>query len=140
MDRHLYRYRQHHQLGAFAEARDWLKPHWDGLADLDGDARERVALALIAACPGLGNDWLARLEAGARACAQDAAVLAAVGSAYAERQLWGKARRLLEQAAAAPGLPSSTRRAAWRQLAALAREEEDEARAVQCEQAAAALD
>jgi HemY protein len=29
-------------------------------------------------------------------------VVAAVGCAFAERQLWGKARRLLEQAAARP--------------------------------------
>lgn len=128
------------QLGAFAQARDWLKPHWDGLADLDGDARERVALALIAACPGLDNDWLARLEGGARACAQDAAVLAAVGFAYAERQLWGKARALLEQAAGAAVLPAPTRRQAWRQLARLARDEADEARAVACEQQAAAVE
>ena len=42
----------------------------------------------------------------------------------AERQLWGKARRLLEQAAADAGLaPRAWRRRAWRQLAALAREE-----------------
>ena len=37
--------------------------------------------------------------------------------AFAERGLWGKARRLLEQAASAPGLSARTRRAAWRQLA-----------------------
>ena len=66
--------------------------------------------------------------------------VAAVGMVFAERQLWGKARRLLEQAAAAPGLPAHTRRLAWRELAALAREESDEARAVACERAAAAID
>ena len=70
----------------------------------------------------------------------EGAVVAAVGMVFAERQLWGKARRWLEQAAAAPGLPAHTRRLAWRELAALAREESDEARAVACERAAAAID
>ncbi len=60
--------------------------------------------------------------------------------AFAERQLWGKARRLLEQGAASPALPAATRRAAWRELARLAREEGDEVRAVECERAAAAID
>jgi HemY protein len=67
-------------------------------------------------------------------------VVAAVGMAFAERQLWGKARRLLEQAAASPSLPVRMRRIAWRELAALARGETDEAQALRCEQAAAALD
>jgi len=54
--------------------------------------------------------------------------------------LWGKARSLLEQAAAAPSLPARHRRAAWRQLASLARQESDETRAAACERAAAEVD
>jgi HemY protein len=128
------------QLEAFDDARQWLRPFWDRLAELAREDREQIALALIDARAGTGNDWLPRLEAAAQSFGHEHAVVAAVGMLFAERQLWGKARRLLEQAAAAPALPGRTRRAAWRELALLARNEADEARAVQCEQAAAAID
>ncbi len=128
------------QLGAADDARQWLRPFWDRLAELPREDRELVALALIDARGGIGNDWLARLESASQAFGHEAAVVAAVGMVYAERQLWGKARRLLEQAAAAPGLPARTRRAAWRQLTLLARQEGDEARALDCERSAAAID
>jgi HemY protein len=128
------------QLGALEDARHWLRPFWERLSELAREDREQVALALIEARAGMGADWLPRLESAAQAFGHESAVVAAVGMAYAERLLWGKARRLLEQAAAAPALPARTRRAAWRQLATLAREESDEARAVACEQGAAALD
>jgi len=95
---------------------------------------------LIDARSGIGVDWLPRLESAAQTLGHESAVVAAVGMVYAERRLWGKARRLLEQAAAAPTLQARTRRAAWRQLAVLAREEGDEARALDCERAAASLD
>ena len=128
------------QLDAADDARAWLRPFWERLAELAREDREQVALALIDARAGIASDWLPRLENAAQSFGHENAVVAAVGMAYAERRLWGKARRLLEQAAAAPGLPGSTRRAAWRQLAALAREESDESRALRCEQAAAAID
>ncbi|MDP1900066.1 MAG: heme biosynthesis HemY N-terminal domain-containing protein [Rubrivivax sp.] len=127
-------------LDAAEDGRAWLRPFWDRLAELAREDREQVALALIETRAGMGADWLPRLEAAAQAFGHEGAVVAAVGMGFAERQLWGKARRLLEQAAAAPGLPTRHRRTAWRQLAALARGEADEARAVHCEQAAAALD
>jgi HemY protein len=57
-----------------------------------------------------------------------------------ERQLWGKARRPLEQAATAGGLCAVARRRAWRSLAQLAQQEGDTLRAQQCERAAAAID
>lgn len=128
------------QLDACDDAQQWLRPFWERLSELSREDREAVALALVEARRGLAGEWLPRLESAAQAYGHEAAVVAAVGMAYAERQLWGKARRLLEQAAAAPGLPARTRRLAWRQLAALAREESDEARAVDCERAAAAID
>ena len=128
------------QIDAAEDARQWLRPFWDRLAELPREDREAVALALIEARRGIGGDWLPRLESAAQGYGHEGAVVAAVGMVFAERQLWGKARRLLEQAADAPGLTSRTRRAAWRQLAALAREESDEARAVECERAAAAID
>jgi HemY protein len=128
------------QVDANDDARQWLRPFWDRLAELSREDREQVALALVEARAGTGNDWLPRLEAAAQSFGHEHAVVAAVGMVFAERQLWGKARRLLEQAAAAPGLPGRTRRAALRQLAALAREEGDEARALRSEQSAAAID
>jgi HemY protein len=128
------------QLQSPEDARAWLRPFWDRLSAVAREDREQVALALIEARTGIGVDWLPRLEAAAQAFGHEGAVVAAVGMAYAERQLWGKARKLLEQAAAAPGLPARARRAAWRQLATLARHEADDVRAAQCDQAAAALD
>jgi HemY protein len=63
-----------------------------------------------------------------------------VGSAYAERQLWGKARAPLERAVADAELPSPARRAAWRQLAVLAHAQGDTARTTMCVTQAAATD
>jgi len=128
------------QLQAHEDARAWLRPFWDGLSELSREDREQAALSLIEAMPGIGPDWLPRLESAAQAYGQEPAVLAAVGHAFAERKLWGKARKLLEHAAAAPSLSGKVRRGAWRQLAALARHEADEPRAAACEHAAAGID
>jgi HemY protein len=127
-------------LGSAEDGRQWLRPLWDRLTALPPDEREQVALALTEVAAGIGNDWLPRLEAALGAHGHEPAVVAAVGTAFAERQLWGKARRLLEQAAAAPSLPTAARRRTWRVLATQAREEGDDARAHQCDRAAAALD
>lgn len=128
------------QLHAHDDARQWLRPFWEQLGALTPEDREAVALALIDACPGIGPDWLPRLEGAARSHGHESAITAAVGQAFAERQLWGKARRLLEQAAVAPSLPGRMRRAAWRQLASLARGEGQIERAAQCDRSAAAID
>lgn len=128
------------QLGAPAVGREWLLPLWERLAAHDADDRERLALALIDAVAGLGPEWVPRLEAAARAHPNEPAVLAAVGTAFAERQLWGKARTLLERAADAPRLPAVVRRRAWLRLAAMAQAEGDDARARLCERAAAHTD
>ena len=128
------------QLGTAEDGRQWLRPFWDRLAELAREDRDLVALALIDTRAGIGVDWLPRLDSAAQSFGHESAVVAAVGMVFAERQLWGKARRLLEQAAASPSLPARTRRTAWRQLALLARQESDEARALDCERAAAAID
>jgi len=127
-------------LGATEDARNWLRPFWDRLTELPAEEREQVALALMDLAGGIGPDWLPRLESSLATNGGEPAVAAAVGVVFAERQLWGKARRLLEQAAASPTLPARARRRAWRLLAQLARQEGDEARAQHCEQSAAALD
>jgi HemY protein len=95
---------------------------------------------LFDAAPGIEHEWLQRLEIALDAHGHEAAVVVAVGMAFADRQLWGKARKLLEQSAGAAGLPLRARRRAWRALAQMAREGGDEARAQDCERAAAALE
>jgi HemY protein len=127
-------------LGVPDEGRAWLLPFWERLATLEPEDRELVALALMRSCSGIGADWLPRVEAAAQTFGHEPAVLAAVGAVYAERQLWGKARLVLEQAARATALPADVRRHAWRRLAALARDEADESRASACDRAAAELD
>jgi HemY protein len=127
-------------LGAAEQARQWLRPFWDRLGELDRADREAVALTLAEATEGITSDWLPALESAAQAFGHDGAVLAAVGAAYAASGLYGKARRLLEQSAAVTTLPSRARRAAWRRLAQMARTQGDEVRAAQCERMAAGLD
>ena len=127
------------RLGIPDQARQWLLPVWQDLAKFDGDQRDAVALALIENLPGMSADWLPHLEAAERALPGDASVQAAVGSAYAERQLWGKARAPLERAATSVLLAGGARRAAWRRLAALARAEGDEVRAARCFEAASVI-
>jgi HemY protein len=126
-------------LGAFDDARGWLRPFWEQPTELGVDERAAVAFGLVSANNGIGADWLPRLEAAASAYSREAAVALAVGCALAERQLWGKARRLLEQAAADAALTSAPRRKAWLMLAELARQEGDAARAASCFEAAARL-
>jgi HemY protein len=125
--------------GAYDEARGWLRPFWERLTELAADERAAVSLALVSAMPGLGPEWLPRLEAASTAFAREGAVALAVGVALAERQLWGKARRLLEQAAADASLATAGRRKAWLTLATLAQQEGDAARAADCFEAAARL-
>jgi len=127
-------------LGAHDDARQWLRPFWERLAELSRDDREQVALALMESAIDIGTDWLPRLEAALTAFGHEPAVVVAVGTAFAERQLWGKARKLLEQGGASPALPPRARRRAWRMLAQLARDESDEQRAHECERAAAAVE
>jgi HemY protein len=127
-------------LGAPADARTWLRPFWERLGELERDDRDAVALALFDAAPGIEHEWLPRLEAALESFGHEAPVVVAVGMAFADRQLWGKARKLLEQSAGAAGLPMRARRRAWRALAQMAREAGDEARARDCDRAAAALE
>lgn len=126
-------------LDAPDEARAWLRPFWERLGDLGSDDRAALAGALVTASAGIGSEWLPRLESAALSFPREGAVAHAVGSALAERQLWGKARRLLEQAAADDQLSPSGRRHALVQLADLARQQDDSARAAECLEAAAKL-
>lgn len=127
-------------VGAADEGRAWLRPLWERLDLQEPDGRAELALALADACAGVGVDWLPRVEAAQRAFATEPAVQAGAGAVLVERQLWGKARLPLEQAAQASGLQSRARRQAWRALARLAEAEGDESRVIDCLRAAAAID
>jgi len=125
--------------GASDEARGWLGPFWDRLDELSPEEREAISLALVEAVAGLGVDWLPRLESAARAYSREGAMAFAVGMALAERQLWGKSARLLEESASDTGLPSPARRKAWLTLARIAADQDDAARAARAYEAAAKL-
>jgi HemY protein len=126
-------------LGHPEEARAWLRPFWDHLGDLPRDERDALALALAKAVDGIGPEWLPRLEAALLASPREPAMAYAIGRALAARQLWGKARQLLEQAARDETLASTARREAWLHLAAMAEHDDDAARAAACFRAAASV-
>lgn len=126
-------------LGAADEARVWLRPFWDRIAEAGSEERTCIAEALAGASAGIGPEWLPRIEAAAQALPRDGAIALAGGRALAERGLWGKARALLEQAGGDTSLASSARRRAWIALAELAVREGDGARAAHCFETAARL-
>jgi HemY protein len=127
-------------LGQLGLAREWLQPLWDQMPRQDAESRQELALALVECAQGLGSDWLPRVEAALAAHGHDAALLAAAGAAFEQRQLWGKAKRPLEQTAASEALPKSVRRQALRSLASIARSEGDEDKAASMERRAAFLE
>ncbi|MDQ6629062.1 MAG: heme biosynthesis protein HemY [Pseudomonadota bacterium] len=125
--------------GAADEARSWLRPFWDRVTELGAEDRAAIAEALTDAVPGIGAEWLGRLESAALALPRDGSIALAAGSALAERGLWGKARSLLEQAAEDATLSATSRRKALIELAEMARREADAGRAATCFEAAARL-
>jgi HemY protein len=127
-------------LGRVDLGRDYLAPHWGELSTMDADERATLAVALIDCVAGLGSEWLPRVEAALAARGQEPAIVAAAGMVFAERQLWGKARRPLEQTAHTASLPGRVRRHALRRLAFIARLEGDELRGGDYERQAAAID
>jgi HemY protein len=121
------------------EARSWLRPFWERLSDLSTDERAALASGLVDALPGLGAEWLPRLEFAAQTYPRESAINHAVGCALAERQLWGKARVLLESAAADSTLAAPARRRACLTLAHIAEQEDQTERATACYQQAARI-
>jgi len=126
-------------LGAPEDGRGWLRPFWDQLDELGSDERAVLAEALVAASPGLGPEWLQRLESAVQRFPRDAQLAYALGHVLAERQLWGKARLTLEQAAEDRSLPAAARRRSWLSLAELANRDGDAERRARCFEAAATL-
>lgn len=128
------------QLGLPEQGQAWLWPAWEQLQRLDSEGREQLALALVTCVEAVDTRWLPPMEEALSRYGREPAIVAAAGAVFAHRQLWGKARRLLEQTASAEGLPSRVRRQALRVLARIARQEDDEAQASHFDQRAAALD
>ena len=126
-------------LGESDEARLWIRPFWERMDELGEDERQTLALALVHCLQGIGPDWLPRLENWAHNAPREPWIAYAVGCALAQRQLWGKARVLLELAAQNERLLASARRGAWVRLADMARDQDDVARAHRCFEAAARL-
>ncbi|MFN4115288.1 MAG: heme biosynthesis HemY N-terminal domain-containing protein [Inhella sp.] len=127
------------QWGDAAEARQWLRPFWDDIARLGEEEREALALALLAALPGLSADWLPRLEAAQLALPRDPLMPLVMGHALAELQLWGKAQQLLGSSAADARVPAMWRRRSWLSLAELAQQAGDNGARIQALEEAARL-
>lgn len=121
-------------------ARSWLLQVWDRVmqpgSSIGDSLRIKLVAVLEAGFDSLDADWLARIEMAQLARPRDATLQYLAGMACLNRQLWGKARQLLSQAA--PALQDATlQRNAWRALAALAEQREDEAAAAQAYKQAA---
>lgn len=125
------------QLGAPDDGRGWLRPFFDDLGEIQADDRADIANALVPVLAGCGPDWLQRLEVAQARFPRERALAYALGHALAERQLWGKARLMLEAVAEDTTMPGPARRRSWLALAALAEQEGDEPRRARCYESAA---
>ncbi|PIM50731.1 porphyrin biosynthesis protein [Roseateles chitinivorans] len=126
-------------LGAPEDGRGWLRPFWEAIAEQGADERQALAEALVLCAPGLGPEWLQRLEGAVQRFPRDGTMALALGHALAERQLWGKARLMLEQAAEDRELSVAARRRSWLRLAEMADQDDDGERRARCFEAAARL-
>jgi len=126
-------------LGAPEDGRGWLRPFWESIAEQGADERQALAEALVLCTPGLGPEWLQRLEGAVQRFPRDGTMALALGHALAERQLWGKARLMLEQAADDRELSIAARRRSWLRLAEMAEQDDDPERRARCFEAAARL-
>jgi HemY protein len=128
--------------GDAALARSWLLDVWERMllpdTSINDGQRIKLISVLEAGLDLLDAAWLARIESAQLNNPRDANLQYLAGMACLKRQLWGKARQLLSQAA--PALQDETlQRNAWRALAVLAEQREDEAAAAQAYKQAAQL-
>lgn len=126
--------------GEAALARLWLLEVWERMLLPDASISDSLRIKLITvledSLDSLDAAWLARIETAQLSHPRDASLQYLAGMACLKRQLWGKARQLLSQAA--PALQDKTlQRNAWRALAVLAEQREDEAAAAQAYKRAA---
>ncbi len=124
--------------GDSALARQWLSPVWDDLVRLPGlhDHGPLLVKLIRAMEEGFGADaagaadlqWLERIEAAQKQHPRSAELQYLAGIACVQHQLWGKAQVLLAQAVTHL-TDAPLRRSAWRALAALAEQRDDQAAA-----------
>jgi HemY protein len=123
-------------------ARSWLLQTWDRMmlprSDVGDNLRVKMICVLEAGLKSLDAAWLARIESAQHSRPRDANLQYLAGMACLNLQLWGKARQLLTQAT--QGLQDATlHRNAWRGLAVLAEQRQDEAAAADAYKRAAQL-
>ena len=123
-------------------ARTWLLQVWDRAmqprSDISDSLRIKLITVLESGFASLDAAWLARIEAAQIGRPRDANLQYLAGMACLSRQLWGKARQLLSQSAL--GLQDATlHRNAWRALAVLAEQREDDEAAAHAYKQAAQL-
>ena len=128
--------------GDAAVARGWLLQVWDRMlqpgSSIGDNLRVKLMMVLESGLGSLDAAWLARIESAQLGRPRDANLQYLAGMAYLSRQLWGKARQLLSQAAL--GLQDAgLNKNAWRALALLAEQREDEAAAAHAYKQAAQL-
>ena len=123
-------------------ARSWLLQVWDAAVQPQstmGDTlRIKLISALEAGLDSIDAAWLARIEAAQIGRPRDPNLQYLAGMTCLNRQLWGKSRLLLNQAAL--GLQDAVlHRKAWRALAVLAEQRGDELAAAEAYKQAALL-
>jgi HemY protein len=123
-------------------ARSWLLQVWDRMmqprSDIGDNLRVKMIGVLESGLQSLDATWLARIELAQHSRPRDANLQYLAGMACLKLQLWGKARQLLTQAV--QGLQDATlHRNAWRALAVLAEQRQDEAAAAEAYKRAAQL-
>ena len=109
-------------------ARSWLLQVWDAAVQPQTSMGDTLRIKLIsvleAGLESIDAAWLARIEAAQIGRPRDPNLQYLAGMACLNRQLWGKSRQLLNQAAL--GLQDAgLHRKAWRALALLAEQRDD---------------
>ena len=128
--------------GDVEQARSWLLTIWDRVmqpgSSVSDSLRIKLIVVLEAGLALVDAAWLARIEAAQQLRPRDANLQYLAGMACMSRQLWGKARQLLSQAAL--GLQDAElHRNAWRALAVLAEQRDDQEAAAHAYKQAAQL-
>ncbi|MDO8275747.1 MAG: heme biosynthesis protein HemY, partial [Serpentinimonas sp.] len=120
--------------GHFQAGRRWrdeaLQTLMGAYTQLEGGAQYHCIRVLQDVLPELDASWLAQLDAAQAARPADAGLQYLAGQALMQRQLWGKANQMLQQASRSLQ-DAGLRRRAWRALAQLAEQRGDEAVAQQ---------
>jgi len=107
-----------------------LQGLWAAYAQLEPSLQHRLVRVLQVLLPGLEARWLAQLEAAQQARPAEPGLQYLTGQALLQRQLWGKATLLLNQASRSLS-DVDLQRSAWCALARLAEQRGDEAAAQQ---------